>query len=233
MKTTMLTMVAIASIATADTITVGTTKDNTLYDDSFGLLNSNGAGTWMFCGSSGSGLRRGLMQFDLSAIPAGSTIDAVTLTLRMDRTIAGPAACSVHPVLQDWGEGTSDASGQEGGGASATPGDVTWTHTFFPGNFWTTPGGDYTAAASATTTVGGNGSYDWTSPAMAADVQGWLDAPATNFGWVLIGDEVTLPSAKRFATRENPVASARPALRIDFTPPADCAPDLNGDTILD
>ncbi|MAE66252.1 MAG: hypothetical protein CMJ18_18430, partial [Phycisphaeraceae bacterium] len=41
---------------------------------------------------------------------------------------------------------------------------------------------------------------------------------ATNFGWVVIGDEGVAQSAKRFDTYQNLVEANRPVLAIDFTP---------------
>jgi hypothetical protein len=52
---------------------------------------------------------------------------------------------------------------------------------------------------------------------MAADVQDWLDSPASNFGWILIGDEATPFSAKRYASSDNPVVEDRPTLTVDYT----------------
>ena len=52
-----------------------------------------------------------------------------------------------------------------------------------------------------------------------ADVKAWVDAPAGNFGWIMIGDEVTIQNAKRFSSRQSSVPSVRPSLTIDYTPP--------------
>ena len=78
--------------------------------------------------------------------------------------------------------------------------DATWIHRFYDGsskppppnpNHWTTPGGDFNPTASASRSVGANGSYTWGSTAqLAADVQSWLDNPASNFGWLVKGPEV-------------------------------------------
>ena len=38
---------------------------------------------------------------------------------------------------------------------------------------------------------------------MVADVQSWLDNPASNFGWLVLGDETAIATAKRFDTRES------------------------------
>jgi hypothetical protein len=53
---------------------------------------------------------------------------------------------------------------------------------------------------------------------MAADVQGWLDSPATNFGWIIIGNESAALTAKRFDAHES--AATRPILTVYYTVPA-------------
>lgn len=209
----------------ADTIQISASADNTLYENATGSL-SNGAGVHLFVGntdqgSSGDG-RRALISFDIAgAISAGSTITGVTLTLNASRVADNTSvAISLHTVAQAWGEGTSDAFGQEGPGTASTTGDATWIHTFFNTSTWTTPGGDFTAGASATTNVTGTGSYAWASVQMVADVQGWLDAAATNFGWLILANETINPGAKRFDSREHTTASLRPVLEVTFTPSA-------------
>jgi len=205
---------AAAGGSTADVVKLNAMKDNTLYEDSSGAL-SNGAGDHFFAGKTRNDEdRRGLVAFDVSGIAPGSTINGVTLTLHMSRTIVGAVDVSVHRALADWGESTSHAGGEEGGGAPAEPGDATWIHTFSPGSFWAGIGGDFDPVASATTSVGANGFYSWTGPGLVDDVQAWVDGGAGNFGWLLRSD--SLP--KRFDTRENPDASVRPVLTIDFTP---------------
>jgi hypothetical protein len=54
---------------------------------------------------------------------------------------------------------------------------------------------------------------------MVADVQGWLDDPSTNYGWLIFTNEGNFPSAKRFDTRENPAPGDRPQLTIRYSPP--------------
>ena len=81
------------------------------------------------------------------------------------------------------------------------------------------PGGDFGDVASASAVVGGAGTYTWGG--LADDVQGWVDNPGSNFGWIVIGDESTLSSVRRFASREYPVVGERPALTVDYTPPAE------------
>ncbi len=216
--------------ADAAVISVGASKDNTLFENAGGSL-SNGSGIYLFAGRTnqpaGSALRRGLIAFDVAAaVPAGSTIDAVSLDMTLSKTrTAIPRAVGLHRATADWGEGASNATGQEGSGTAAQAGDATWLHTFSPGSLWTTAGGDFAGAASATTNVAGNGVYTWASTAqLVADVQSWLDTPAGNFGWVVVGDESTNTTAKRFNSREN--NGGNPALTITYTIPTPATASL-------
>jgi len=211
-------MIITAAPARADVITLSSVRDNTLYQDAAGSL-SNGAGEGFFAGNTTAGLtRRGLVRFDLSSLPAGATITNVTLTLHMSMTSTGATNVSLHRVLADWGEGTSDAAGGEGAGAPATTGDATWLHTFYNTSFWASAGGDFNAASSALTSVNAVGFYSWSSAQMIADAQQWVATPASNFGWLLRGDESAPNTSKRFDTRESLTASFRPALIIEYTP---------------
>lgn len=221
MKLLLMSVVAGASIAAdvgADVVNLGSVKDNTVYQDPNGAL-SNGAGEFFFAGNNANNLiRRGVIAFDLSAIPAGSTINNVSLTLHMSQTSTGAQNVSLHSLLSNWGQGTSDASGGEGGGAPSTPGDATWIHSSYNTQFWTNAGGDFIASPSATLSVDAIGFYTWNSAQMIADVQQWLKSPGTNFGWMLRGNEAAANTAKRFDTRENAISDFRPVLTIDYTP---------------
>ena len=201
-------------------IGINPSKDNTLYEynSSEGDL-SNGAGFHFFAGENAMNeIRRGVLAFDIAGnVPPGSTITAVTLSLNMSMTAFGtPRTVELHKLLADWGEGTSHASGGEGMGAPATPNDATWRHRFYDTIFWTTQGGDFSATVSASQSVGPVGQYTWSSAQMIADVQSWLDNPATNFGWLVLGDESAGATAKRFDTRES---ASPPVLTIVYTEP--------------
>ena len=130
------------SLASAQSININPNKDNTLYEyvPADGDL-SNALGDHFFTGETAMGeLRRGVLAFDIAGnVPAGSTITSVALTLNMSRTPSGTSrTVELHRLLADWGEGTSQASGQEGMGAPATTNDATWRHRFSNTIFWTT-----------------------------------------------------------------------------------------------
>jgi hypothetical protein len=195
------------------------TQDNTIYSEGD---FSNALHSGLIAGqTAGATNRRALMQFDaVSSIPAGSVITGATLSMRLSNSPLGASSndFSLHKLTTAWGEATSNNDPQPGGiGDAATVGDATWASSLHPGTSWTTAGGDFVATASATSTVGTGPIFaSWTSAQMVADVQDWLDNPATAFGWALIGDESTSRSARRFASVQNTGVTFRPELTVTF-----------------
>lgn len=207
----------------SSTAVLPASKDNTLYESETGML-SNGVGQHVFAGVTGGKVgnlqRRGLVAFDLqSTLPDGATIISATLELNMSRTAVGEKSISLHKVDKSWGEGASDAAGEEGAGATAAEGDATWMYTYFNTGMWDTAGGDFDAAPSAATTVGAVGQYSWSSAKMTADLQGWLDDSESSHGWLLKGDESGGASAKRFDSREHSDAANHPNLTVTYIVP--------------
>jgi hypothetical protein len=206
------------------TVSIPPSKDATLFEQGSGTL-ANGQGQFLFAGRVGptgaGAIRRTLLEFDVAgAIPSGSTIDSVELTLHMDTTAAGATAVGLRRVTAEWGEGASNADLDEGMGAASATGDATWIHAFFNTSTWTAAGGDFSGADSASISVAGTGDYSWGSTVdMVADVQEWLENPANNHGWILRGNEASATTAKRFISREHPTVADRPSLEITFTPP--------------
>jgi hypothetical protein len=220
--------------ALAGLVTLEPAHDTSIYQNDG--TRSNGGGGVIFTGNNSAGsARRGLLSFDIVGnIPAGSTIDSVVLTLSV-ASFGGTGGAggsdpttyltSLYRVSQAWGEGTAGTgSGATGsGGGFATPSNgtsATWTHAFYATQPWTS-GGDFLAAASASALVSGSidSAFTWGStPAMVSDVQGWLDNPASNFGWILLGDESGTQTFRSFYSRESVNASLRPALTVRFTP---------------
>ena len=199
-------------------LTLAASRDTTIYEplapdsapgDS-SLWPANGAGDHLFAGRTASGnqglARRAIVSFDLSTVPAGVEILSVELVLYLSQTITTPVLTvdvSLHRAQAAWSTGSSNAPGQEGGGASATTGDATWRHTAFPTTSWDQFGGDFAVTASAVAAVGDrNRFYSWTGPGLVADVTAWLADPSQNFGWFVIGDESTVATAKRFDSAE-------------------------------
>lgn len=239
MRTSIVAVVAgvllLATPGLADTLELIAIRDNTLYENVDGEL-SNGEGWHLFIGRTdqpaGDSIRRALLAFDVAgAVPAGSTITSATLRLNMSKTISAAEIATVHRMLVDWGEGISDASGQEGGGALAAIDDATWKHAKYSDTLWATLGGDFDPAALVSLAVNDVGVYDFSSAALASATQGWLDDGASNHGVIVIGEETIDGTAKRFDSRDHPTEDRRPRLIIEYTLPA-CTGDADADNLV-
>lgn len=160
-----------------------------------------------------------LLRFDLSAVPPGAVVTNVTLQLTVLKENGGePAAgMGIRPMLITWSEG--DRTGMQG--TSALPGQSTWNSRAHSQTTWSIPGGqagsDFGSATSSVVALDGPGSYRFpATPALIADVQSWVDSPATNFGWIVLGmNESIVASARRIASRES--LSGRPRLTVGYT----------------
>jgi MYXO-CTERM domain-containing protein len=220
--TAVVGLICQPALAAPTTVVLTASSDNTIWSDGGNL--SNGAGALLYAGKTlrSGELRRALLRFPIAgSVPPGAVVQSVRVRLYMDRRSETFAfAMSLHRALGEWGEGTSNAGDPGGYGADATSGDVTWTRRFWgqATSAWTVPGGDF-AAASAAVPVGDVGQYTWGStPGLVADVQGWVNTPSSNFGWLLRGDESTGGSAKRFLARESSYTTLRPQLEITYLP---------------
>ncbi len=177
-------------------------------------------------------IHRGLIEFDIadSTIPGGATITGVTLTLNDVKGMNGNESVTLYQMYRDWGQGASFFNG--GQGTQATNGDVTWYYPFYNASdpsaspTWTAPGGepgvDYSASASASSLVSAgspNQFFTWSSaanPLMLNDVQQWLDDPASDFGWILFGNESAGQTAHRFGGQYASSPETPPQLTVQY-----------------
>jgi hypothetical protein len=208
-------------------------RDTTIFQNN--PDNSLGGGVTIYAGRNNSGFsRRALIAFDLSGIPEGSTVNRVDLELVLAQVSGGETSAtrtiSLHKLLGDWSEGTSGwglGPGGTGQGYGANSGEhpATWTYRFLNTDEWTSAGGDFAGAASASTSVGSglNSAYTWLSTsALVADVQGWVNDPISNFGWLLLGDESASGTFRAFWSREAYLTGTgyeayEPRLVVDYT----------------
>jgi hypothetical protein len=196
---------------------VEASRDNTLIEHPAGAL-SNGSGPAFYVGRTNqpsNSLRRGVLRFDLEGVlPDGAVVDAVKLIAHVTAT-NGPNEIRLVRLGEDWGEGASSTSG--GQGVPAQPGDATWIHAFFDRELWGTPGATAPLVrASARAVTLDVGPIVWSGPGLRRDVEGWLGAPERNFGWILIGDELTSQTVSRLESRESPAVELRPVLEITY-----------------
>jgi hypothetical protein len=149
----------------------------------------------------------------------------VTITLEVvqqSQSGAQDSTFALRRVLQAWGEGSQiPADPQSPGlGAPAATGEASWNHRFAPGTAWFAPGGrsgvDFAANPSSLAPIVAVGDQlvFASTPALVADVQAWLDQPASNLGWIMLTEAETIGrTARGFASRESGFG---PTLTIDF-----------------
>ncbi len=209
--------------AQADVTSLFVSRDTTIYNDPSATPLGNGAGTRLYAGVTGpnnsEGVRRSLLAFDLSMLPATVVITSATLRLTVDREPggAGPASFALHRAAAEWGEGASNAGLPGGAGASATAGDATWDHGLYDAVLWSAPGGDFQTSASVTFTLDGPNAYFIEGAGLVADIQFWADNPAQSFGWFLLGDESGSRNARRILSLDSADEDAMPQLTVGYT----------------
>ena len=213
-----------ANLASAGIVNINPSKDNTLYEyDPVEGDHSNALGFHFFAGENrDEELRRGVLAFDIAGmIPPGSTITAVSLSINMSRTPT--ERCYLWSCTSCLPIGARERPLRLEEKATERQLRLMMPHgdTVSSIRFLDTQGGDFSATVSASQTVGVVGHYTWSSAQMVADVQSWLDNPASNFGWLVLGDETDIATAKRFDTRES---ASPPVLTIEFTPAPRVAP---------
>jgi hypothetical protein len=125
-------------------------KDATLFEydpgDASSELNSNGIGNFFSAGRTRnrSQIDRGLLQFDLTGLPAGAQVVPGSVNLRLSVVDVPRQDTTPRPfwiVRLDggpaWGEGASFADvnvSGSGSGAPASDGDATWFHASYDSN---------------------------------------------------------------------------------------------------
>jgi hypothetical protein len=258
-------LLLMTSSAQPATTTLIAARDNSIFQDH--TANSGGGGPGIFSGTNGNNSpRRALVGFDVlhsaanpNGIPAGATITGVELGLHLGNAPnSNTHNIGLHKLTKDWGEGTAGSSNlmimMTGQGFDAGEGDATWTDAMWSSTPsesvpWANAGavGNFNPTASATTPVSGPVDsptpFVWASTAaLVADVQGWLDSPVTNFGWLLINeDESTTRSIKAFYSSEATLNASgqpldptwRPSLTITYSAASPPTGDYNGNGIVD
>jgi hypothetical protein len=235
-------------VVRADPVNIPSSMGATLLGGTDATTNQSLANPGIFVGTDGTGNpKRGLIQFNIAAaIPAGSTITSVTLQMTVGQ-VAGSGGgssggtstgqlISLYDETQAWGQptnvvGGSAGFGGKGHGASPVNGDVTWNDAFYNSTSasatpWSAAGGNWTNSSvdiADASIPGSLATFTWSSPAMATDVQNWLNNPSSNFGWLMKSADETVPTNFRAfwsalgTNATNPTAVA-PNLVVTFVP---------------
>jgi hypothetical protein len=217
-------VIFLSTEAPADSVTLTPNADAELREAS--ALGSFGTGTTMVSGglgfNSGTTKRRALLRFELAdQIPPGATITSVELELAAVSMLPPTPVSSnfgLHRLLRPWSETA-----------------VTWSWTDGPTAPWGAGGAgredDAVSTASATVRVTGLGVYTFAStPELVADVQQWLNDPASNDGWLLRSDTELPFTARHFGTREHATSPAR--LTVSYESAATLEPVTLGEVTV-
>lgn len=191
------------------------TRDTMIFQNN--VDNGAGGAPGFFAGANSQpSPRRGLIEFDLSTLPSGATVTNVELRLVIGQLAGSGGGANppgyrdpvigLHRLLVSWGEAdtgrsTTNVLNGTGQGTLADIDDTTWNARFYDPLepiAWLTPGGqagtEYMTLASAELAQANERYAEslWQStPALVADVQGWLDNPESNHGWMLINTNET------------------------------------------
>ncbi len=149
-------------------------------------------------------IRRGLVQFDLSIIPQFSGINSATLEIYKPVNATATRTHGVHRIDDGWLQSTVK---------------------------WNTQPAHQASPSDTEVIAGGTGTAGFKSFTVTSDVQGFVNAPTSNHGWMVRDQaETTDNDDVPYISREEdniPEQPNRPKLVIDFDAPscntnADC-----------
>lgn len=193
----------------ADTVTIqpGAEGKDSYVFGGMGMQNTNYGDAAAISSGGGSGTPppvRAYLQFDLSSIPSGVTIDSASLSVYY-YTWFGPNDISLNlsakRVTSSWDEHT-----------------ITWN--LQP---------SYNASAESTVAFGNSSSYGWYSFNIKSLVEGWTAGSYSNYGIAIDYPIPVLNNAKSLYSSDEAVnTTLRPKLIVTYTssvPPPDPDPD--------
>src|SRR5262249_50434532 len=144
-------------------------------------------------------VRRALLQFTVSSIPACATVTAADLQLKLTNVAKSARTHTVHRLTRSWTEAVVSWKSAQ----SATA--------------WTTPGADFTATATAASATGTSSgvTLHWN---VTADVAAFVGGSAANNGWLVKdANEGSGGFEFQYASSENGTVALRPNLVVTYT----------------
>jgi len=144
----------------------------------------------------------GLLKWDASSIPAGSTVKSAGITLNITNHSAGQAY-ELYEVKRNWSESSAN-----------------WNQ-YSSGNKWEVAGAkgssDRGATVLGTLAASSTGKYTITlNSAGVSLVQSWVNSPSSNFGIIIANNSNR--DGVDFSSRENSTPDNRPKLTVIYTP---------------
>ncbi|OQY25893.1 MAG: hypothetical protein B6244_14630, partial [Candidatus Cloacimonetes bacterium 4572_55] len=192
------------------------TEDTAFGTGSYSLLNYGGSADIFAVGNVNGVIARGLIRWDLSSIPPGSTIVTAQMSLYSDSSYGGSITIDTHRLLRPWVEGTLDGQNRQ----LDNPDSACWTEYGY-GEEWDSPGAngaaDREAEVISTTNGNGTGWYFWDFKAV---VQSWVDGEWVNDGLILKANNESIENMKYFVPSEGQSETLRPTLVIEYAVPA-------------
>jgi len=146
-----------------------------------------------------------LHRFDLSSIPAGSTVNSATIYFYA-ATLTGTPSVSCYRVLTHWDEMQATWNSRLTGTAWGAPGMLSGT--------------DYNATAIGSATISAVG---WVSFSITSTVQGWVSNTYANEGVMY---KLTSAGHATVDLREFSTAAQRPELVVNYTPGGGSGPSI-------
>jgi hypothetical protein len=177
--------------------------------DSYLTISSNtyGSSTRItLCGYADLGIEevsRGLIRFELSDLPAGSTFSKATLYLYsydVGQRKGSTGYYGLYPVTRDWLENAAN-----------------WTKATSNVN-WTAAGGDFAATPHALSPKQGT-APTWYTWDVTDCVRDWIADPSTNKGWVIKCTDENLHNQDYFYSSDASAAEYRPKLVFSLAAP--------------
>ncbi len=169
-------------------------------------------------GTSGSPDQATLFSWDLSSIPSGSAVQSASMTLNV--TGGSTQSFEIYQIKRPWTESQVTYE--------VTSTGVNWGSPGANGSFdrGTTALGTVTATAAGTVTINLNA-------AGIAVVQGWVDNPSSNHGFILL-DYAASSDRLEFVSSEDANTALQPAFKVNYTlaaanqaPTVNAGPDLS------
>ena len=180
--------------------------------------DNNGVSTQLGIGLLPGKKTRAMFEYDLSRIPAGSTIDSAVFELymndrRRNTSVNNFIDISVHLVTRSWNEGTKNGRTCKSG--------ATW-EAYDCVHAWTNFGGDFDSNVVTMTPVYYNDINQWHQWDIKDLVQSWVDDPSSNYGMLLQNQgpgNVDTIFIGYFRSDEYSDVSLRPKLSVTYTIP--------------
>ena len=140
-----------------------------------------------------------LLRWDISSIPPGSVIESATITLTVSGSSTQPY--NLYPLMRSWSESAA-----------------TWNRATTSVN-WQAPGAtgaqDRGSTVIGSITANRTGAYTITLNSAGIElVQGWVNAPTSNYGMILVNTASS--DGLDFRSSNYSTASARPKLVITY-----------------